>query len=272
MAEGAPTRASGEHGCDEASSRPTSQHSGTSVNSRLGAAFAATSPTSTFLSTSQASGSLSHPYGAARTPLLSARHGYTPQTGTSSPYAQQGDYFTHPSLSSGPQATSPTASRRQAPRTPSASTPLWSGGHSRHGSHELPVRDHGRVLGRPSSSRQLQPRQRRSEALPSYPNQSAVAFGYQKYPTWYPAPFDARATGEVQERAIAFQSAQEREFFSQGDNAIEERLRAIASTPVTTPGLYSSEKPLLSIGSAIADDNSYRSPYLHPSQRQPPKT
>jgi hypothetical protein len=243
------------------------------MNPRLGAAFATTSPTSGSLSTLQASGSLTHPYGAARTPLPSARHGYTPITGASSPYSQQGDYFSQTSMTSGPQPASPTDSRRQAPRTPIANTTLWSGRHSRHASHDLPVRDIARPSAGAIDSNQMQSQQQRSEALPRYPNQSAVAFGYQTYPTWHPAPYDARVTLEPQEKAIAFQSVQERVFSSRGDSIVEERLRTIANnTPVSTPGLYSSEKPLMSMTSAIADDNSYQSPYLHPYQVQPPKT
>jgi len=286
MDEGTTSSGGGNLGKDNAqSSRGSAQTSGSSMNPRLGAAFAASQHTIASLSTPDVSAELSRPVGSSRTPLtVSSQHGRTPKT-SASMSSTTGDYFSQASMS-GYQPTSPTARRRLA-RTPTTDSALWSS-HSRHGSHEFGTtqeHDQGFPLGRAAtigsteyvmaSSRYFAARpelQGRHSDLPSYPDQSFSAIHRQKYKP--PRQSAYAVTTEPDHIARAQASARERQFFAHGDDAVEDRLKAIKNTPVAAPGLFSPkslgvERNLLQ---GVPEGSPYPSPYLHPFQLQPPRT
>jgi serine/threonine protein kinase len=248
------------------------------MNPRLGAAFAASQFATASLSTPDVSAELSRPLGSSRTPLtVSSQHGRTPTT-SASMSSTTGDYFSQASMS-GHQPTSPTA-RRKLAKTPTADTALWSS-HSRHGSLEFgATQEHGQgtplaraaTVGASRYSTVRPELQGRHSDLPSYPDQSFSAFHRQKYKP--PRQSAYAVTTEPDHMARAQASARERQFFAHGDDAVEDRLKAIKNTPVAAPGLFSPkslgvERNLLQ---GVPEGSPYPSPYLHPFQLQPPRT
>lgn len=256
----------------EKAGEPKGHTSGTPINPRLGAAFAASTSATASLNTAEVKGVMSKPIGSSKTPSsATSRHGRSsssnaPSSGSSG--QPGGDYFSQPS-SIGQPSTSPSALRRAA-KSSTGEQSTWSG-HGRHASRDLPaIREYpSSQRGSPSNRPSMSPSAHEVQSeYPVYPNQSFTALSAQIHPLPHRSSYLRVHDGFIPTRSTTPHPK---------NPLVESRLADIAkrNTPVSTPGLYTPKpkSPASSAGfvSATGGGQQPTPSYLHPVQSIPPK-